>query len=442
MAKANVSPARWEAFEILRKVEAGAFSSILLAEEKSHLKDSDRALCHELVLGTLRWQLTLDSLITHFSNRKIESLDRSVVIALRLGLYQLRFLTRIPASAAVNESVKLVQAARLSSARAFVNAVLRRATREPEFDPASNASQPIEKLSIETSHPIGLLERWVEAFGFEEAGALARANNETPAVSFRIVRNVARVEDVLARLQVAGVQYEASPIVAGGYRTLKGAEILRELAANGEIYFQDEASQLVAKVVAPQARDTVLDLCAAPGGKTALIADQSESARVVASDFIAKRLATVETTLAAHKLTNVALVQLDAGDQLPFAPGIFDRVLIDAPCSGTGTLRHNPEIRWRITNNDINRLAAQQLRFLLNAAPILKSGGKLFYSTCSVEIEENETVVAKFLAASPNFRQNLISHERLQPSSTGALRTWPHRDGTDGFFIAAFEKQE
>jgi 16S rRNA (cytosine967-C5)-methyltransferase len=442
LAKANVSPARWEAFEILRKVEAGAFSSILLAEQKSHLKDSDRALCHELVLGVLRWQLTLDSLITHFSNRKIESLDRSVVTALRLGLYQLRFLTRIPASAAVNESVKLVQAARLSSARTFVNAVLRRATREPEFDPASNVSPPIQRLSIETSHPIDLLERWVEAFGLEEAAAFARANNETPQVSFRIVRRVAREEDVLARLQIAGVQYEASPIVAGGYRTPKGANILRELAANGEIYFQDEASQLVAKVVEPRAGDAVLDLCAAPGGKTALIADQSESVRIVASDFVAKRLATVETTLAAQKVKNVALVLLDAGHQLPFAPGTFDRVLVDAPCSGTGTLRHNPEIRWRITNDDIERLAEQQLRFLLNAATALKSGGKLFYSTCSVEIEENEAVVAKFLEASPNFQQNVISDERLQPTSTGALRTWPHRDRTDGFFIAAFEKKE
>ena len=440
LARVNVSPARWTAFYILRRVEDGAFSSTLLAEQENQLQDVDRALCHELVLGALRWQLTLDELIAHFSNRKLESLDRGVLIALRLGLYQLRFLTRVPVSAAVDESVKLVQVARLSSARAFVNAVLRRAAREPDYNPAANVSNPVARLAIETSHPLWLIQRWIESFGFDEAKALAHANNEPPVTSFRVVRHRAREEDVLAKLKSDSVEYEASSVASGGWKTSRGSRVLRELAANGEIYFQDEASQLVAKLVDPPAGAYVLDLCAAPGGKTTLLADRFDNALVVATDSSAKRLAIVQQSVERQALTRVALMQLDAAQPLPFISNTFDRILIDAPCSGTGTLRHNPEIRWRVRAEDIKRLASQQLEFLLNASKVLKVEGQLVYSTCSVEKEENESVVAKFLEVNTDFRQLELKHESVQSSLTGALRTWPHRDGSDGFFVAAFEK--
>ena len=441
MARVNVSPARWTAFDILRRVEDGAFSSTLLAEEENQLKEVDRSLCHELVLGVLRWQLTLDELIAHFSNRKLESLDRGVLIALRLGLYQLRFLTRVPVSAAVDESVKLVQVARLSSARAFVNAVLRRAAREPDYNPAANVSNPVARLSIETSHPLWLIQRWIESFGFDEAKALAHANNEPPVTSFRVVRHRAREADVLAKLKTEGVEYEASSVASGGWKTSKGSRVLRELATNGEIYFQDEASQLVAKLVDPPAGAYVLDLCAAPGGKTTLLADRFDNALVVATDSSAKRLAIVQQSVERQALTRLALMQLDAAQSLPFISNTFDRILIDAPCSGTGTLRHNPEIRWRVRAEDIKRLASQQVEFLLNASKVLKVEGQLVYSTCSVEKEENESVVAKFLEVNTDFRQSELKHKSVQSTSTGALRTWPHRDGSDGFFVAAFEKK-
>ena len=188
MAKPKpVSPARRAAFEILRDVEAGAFSSVLLAADEPKLKPADRALAHELVLGVLRWQLWLDKLIEHYAKRATDSLDLPVRLALRLGLYQLRFLTRVPASAAVNESVNLVHSARLSSAAAFVNAVLRRAIRESDYDPASQISDPLEKLAVETSHPRWLIERWARSFGFGETEALARANNRVPPTAFRVV---------------------------------------------------------------------------------------------------------------------------------------------------------------------------------------------------------------------------------------------------------------
>ena len=172
----EISPARLAAFNILQQVETGAFSSVLLAAEEPRLQTTDRALTHELVLGVLRWQLLLDKIVEHYSKRPLESLDRSVRIALRLGLYQLRFLTRIPASAAVNESVSLVRLARLSSATGFVNALLRRAIREPDYDPASEVSDELERISIQTSHPRWLIERWAKALG---SGMQARLRQQT-----------------------------------------------------------------------------------------------------------------------------------------------------------------------------------------------------------------------------------------------------------------------
>ncbi|HKE58472.1 MAG TPA: transcription antitermination factor NusB, partial [Pyrinomonadaceae bacterium] len=185
MAKVNdVSPARRVAFEILRKVSDGGFSSTLLAASEPELEPLDRALCHELVMGVLRWQLQLDKLIAHYANRQITGLDLPVLLALRLGLYQLRFLSRVPASAAVNESVNLVGRARLKSAQPFVNAVLRRATREPDYDPAKGVADACERIAIQTSHPVWLIEGWSKAFGLTETQLFARANNQTPVTSF------------------------------------------------------------------------------------------------------------------------------------------------------------------------------------------------------------------------------------------------------------------
>ena len=428
------------AFEILRKVEDGVHSSVLLASEEQGLEPSDRALCHELVLGVLRWQLNLDCVIEHYSNRKIESLDRSVLLALRLGLYQLRFLSRIPASAAVDESVKIVQAARLSSAKAFVNAVLRRATREPDYNPSSEIQDPIARISVETSHPLWLIERWTNSFGFEETEAFAKANNETPQTALRIVRTKASAPEVLAKLSSAGVALESSDIAHGAWRASSGSPVLRALAQNGDIYFQDEASQLVAELLGAQQSERILDLCSAPGGKTTLVADRADGAYIVASDVSRRRLATVASSVSSQELKNVSLLLLNAVQQLPFREETFDRVLVDAPCSGTGTLRHNPEIRWRLKPDDIERLAAQQLQLLLNASSVVKVGGRLVYSTCSVEKEENELVVAEFLRRQGRFKPIPLKTPFL--SSSAAIRTWPHRHGTDGFFVSAFEKNQ
>src|SRR4029079_3642335 len=300
------------------------------AEEAPRLEPADRALCHELVLGVLRWQLNLDRTIEHYANRNIESLDLSVLVALRLGLYQLRFLTRIPASAAVDESVRIVQTARLSSARALVNAVLRRATREPDYNPASDVSDPVGRLAIEHDHPEWLIKRWIDAFGFDETAKFTNANNETPAQSFRVVRQRAETAKLTGRLNAAGIAVESSNLAAGAWKVIsgsRGSRVLRELAERGEIYLQEEASQLVAELVAAKEGERVLDLCSAPGGKTTLIADQCHNCQIIACDISARRLRTVANAVTRQQLAGVSLLQLDAAKELPFNESSFDRVL-------------------------------------------------------------------------------------------------------------------
>ena len=424
----QVSPARRAAFDILRRVADGAFSSVLLASDEVQLKHADRALCHELVLGVLRWQLWLDTIVEHFSRRSVQSLDLPVRIALRLALYQLRFLSRIPASAAVNESVNIVRGAKLSSAAAFVNAVLRRAIREADYDPSQETEHPLEKIAIQTSHPLWLIERWVNAFGPAEAEAFARANNDVPPTAFRVVRGCADEDKVLSKLAAAGAVVTRSSVASGAHRVSGGSTVLRELSAAGQIYLQDEASQLVAQVLDVRAGERVLDLCAAPGGKTTLSADHSgDKALIVAADRYAPRIGTIRATAALQQLHSIKPVLLDALQPLPFPAATFDRVLVDAPCSGTGTLRRNPEIRWRLSNDDVLNFAAAQKRFLANAAAVVKPGGRLVYSTCSVERDENEHVTESFLATHPFTLRR-------------SLRTWPHHEGSDGFFIALLER--
>ena len=442
MKSNSVSPARLAAFDILMRVAEGAYASVLLASREQELKPLDRALCYELVMGVLRRQLWLDRLIEYYANRKVADLDAAVSIVLRLGLYQLRFLSRVPASAAVNESVTLIHLARLRSAGGLVNAVLRRVTREPEVNPANNIQDPIERLSVATSHPAWLIERWIKAFGVEETEAFARANNEPAPIAFRVVTNLVPEADVCERLRQSGAELVPSKITRGAWRITGARSLLAELAFLGQVYLQDEASQLVAGSLEVRPGQRVLDLCAAPGSKTTQIADLSrDSAVVVAADVHKHRLNTVVLSAQLHGLKSIHCVELDALHPLPFPEGSFDRLLVDAPCSGTGTLRRNPEIRWRISPADILDLFGRQKQLLGNASRVVKPGGRLIYSTCSVEPDENEAVVQTFLENNANFRLAELSLDSSLMTSSGAARTWPHREGTDGFFICAFERK-
>ncbi|HBB86932.1 MAG TPA: 16S rRNA (cytosine(967)-C(5))-methyltransferase RsmB [Blastocatellia bacterium] len=441
LARTNpVSPARLAAFEILLRVEDGAYASILLAQQEPDLEPRDRALCHELVMGVLRWQLWLDRLAEHFTKRPTSDLDPAIRLVLRLGLYQLRFLSRVPASAIVNESVNLVHRARLRSAGALVNAVLRRAARELNIDPAQDISDPLERLAVATSHPVWLIERWTKVFGIEETEAFARANNQPAPIAFRVVTQRSSEDVVIAQLRASGAKLEPSKVAKHAWRITDHGPLFAELVAGGKIYVQDEASQMVAQVLDVQAGERVLDLCAAPGSKTTQIAGAlKDTGIVIASDLHAHRLRTVRDTTKLHSLLNVHCLTLNGLEPLPFRENSFDRVLVDAPCSGTGTFRHNPEIRWRISADDIDDLASRQKRLLLNVAPMVKPGGRLVYSTCSVEPEENESVVQTFLENNINFSLLALPSRDTQRSA-GTLRTWPQHHDTDGFFVASLQR--
>jgi 16S rRNA (cytosine967-C5)-methyltransferase len=441
----TVAPARRSAFEILRRVETeSAYASVLLAALDSKMREDDRALCHELVLGVLRRKLWLDKTVEHFGERKIEKLDLAVRLALQVGLYQLRFLTRVPASAAVNESVNFVRASRVKSAAGFVNAVLRRATREPDYDPVAAIVDPIQKLSIETSQPVWLIQRWVQAFGFDETAAFARANNHAAPTAIRLTAKASRdkgaAERVLQNLRDAGTEVIVSQIAPDSWRVTGVSNVVREIANDGLIYLQDEASQLLAHLLNVEPNQRVLDLTAAPGSKATHIAALAPSAMIVAGDVHPQRVETMRR-LAAKQEAHINVLVHDATKPLPFPDASFDRVLLDAPCSGTGTLRRNPEIRYRLRPDDISDLAEQQKQMLACAAAAVRPGGRLLYSTCSVEPEENEQVVDHFAANNPSFKRvglSITSSAFILPPSF--LRLWPHRQGSDGFFIAAYER--
>lgn len=451
------SPARRAAFEILRRVELeDAYASSLLVATAEELRPDDRALCHELVLGVLRRRLWLDTALQHFANRRIESLDLPVIVALRMGLYQLRFLERIPPSAAVNESVNLARTARVRSAAGFINAVLRRATREPDYDPATDIADPVEKLAIETSHPQWLIQRWVENIGFDEAAALAQANNEAAPVAFRLtskaLKTKNRSEQIIGELEAAGAKVSPSRVAPDAWRVIShgtvrdperanAGAVLRRLSRDGLIYFQDEASQLVAHLLGVRAGDRVLDVSAAPGSKTTQIAALQPEATIVAGDLYEHRVRTLRELAKIQGADFIRLVVHDATVDLPFADASFDRVLVDAPCSGTGTLRHNPEIRWRLKPVDISELASKQKRILANAAAMVGRGGLILYSTCAAEPDENEEVVRDFIKSHPDFHPAPLAASPDLLTDTGAIRTWPHRHDVDGFFIMAFRRR-
>ena len=315
-----------------------------------------------------------------------------------------------------------------------------RAARELEIDPAESIADPVERLAVASSHPAWLIERWTRAFGNQEAEAFARANNHAAANRFPR-RQTARVRSRGNHTTPRrGPETSSLKIAKHAWRFTGRARSLTGLVASGHVYLQDEASQLVAELLAAQPGDRFLDLCAAPGSKTTQIADGlGGSGSVVAADLYAHRLRSVRDTAKLQNLGNIHCLALDGLAPLPFKESAFDRVLVDAPCSGTGTLRRNPEIRWRISADDIDDLSLRQKQLLHNAARVVKPGGRLVYSTCSVEPEENELVVQMFLENNINFS---LIHLPFGNALTipGTARTWPQHQDTDGFFIAAFAR--
>lgn len=441
----SVSPARRRAYDILRRVETErAYASVLLAGAESDLSREDRGLAQEIVLGVLRWQRSLDYFIELYSERPIARFDLSVLIALRIGLYQLRYLTRVPQSAAVNESVNLVKRARAASAGGLVNALLRKAAGNLADKAGQGIEDPLERASVELSHPRWMLERWQATMAAEESQRLALANNAPATTAFRINTFRTTVHEALTNLGAEGVITRESEVAPDAFVVESGpTSAIAEAARQGLIYVQDQASQLVSILLEPGSGHRVLDLCAAPGSKASHIASLTGGkAWIIGCDRQPQRVNSLRATCQRLGIDSVDAVSLDATQPLPFVESAlsFDRVLLDAPCSGTGTLRGNPEIKWKLSPDDIPRLAELQLSLLGRAALSVASAGRLVYSTCSIEPEENEVVIDRFLQSGAPFRIVKPAASAAVITSEGFVRTFPHRHGTDGFFAAVLER--
>jgi 16S rRNA (cytosine967-C5)-methyltransferase len=404
-------------------------------------------------MGVQRWRSVLDAQISESSAQSISKLDLEVLTALRIAVYQLRWLTRIPARAAINESVELVKRARKRSAASFVNAVLRKltATASPSMSaPPTINRDSAETLAASSAHPLWLVERWAQAYGLEFAVQICRHNQSVPVTAIRL-----RHPEAEERLRAEGIELAPGAFLAFA-RQVRHGDITKTSAFRaGLCVLPDEASQLVAALVGRGAR--VLDCCAAPGGKTRAIADHNVHAAIAAVELHPHRARLLRSLVRSQEpstevAANITVVVADARN-LPFA-GSFDRVLADVPCSGTGTLSRNPEIKWRLTPEDLPDLQARQVAILHSALAQLALGGRVIYSTCSLEREENEEVVESVLAENSAFRlvdcktelQHLQQQGELIWSDFSALtrghylRTLPGVHPCDGFFAAILER--
>lgn len=444
-----IGPARQAAFAALRAIGTGSTDlPTALSQHRDRLKDSrDRGLAGEIVAGTLRWRGALDHVITHMSGRALDQIDGEILDILRLSLYQILHLTRVPASAVVDDAVNLARTAARPSATGFVNAVLRSTLRQRNrlplpARPASptDHAAALAYLSITLSHPAWLVERWLTRVGFDATERWLLFNNSTPATTLRANRLRGTREALALALDRDDVETRPCTWAPDGLIVTAGHAF--ESEARTRFIVQDEASQLVPLVVAPTSGEHVLDLCAAPGGKTtALAAAMNDTGQLIACDVRPRRMRLLRDTIAGSGATHVHLVQVARDGALPFTPS-FDRVLVDAPCSGLGTLRRDPDIKWRRSAEDLPALADTQLELLTRASDVVRSGGRLVYATCSSEPEENEQVVERFLARHPDFARvdarNDVS-PTLHPlfDSHGCLHTLPATHGLEAFFAAA-----
>jgi 16S rRNA (cytosine967-C5)-methyltransferase len=441
----SLSPARSAAFQVLLRVDHDqAFAPELLHSERyAKLSPQDHGLLTELVMGVLRWRSLLDNWLSDSSKRPITSLDAEVQSALRMGVYQLRFLDRIPARAAINESVELVKRARKTSAAAFVNAVLRKIDADPgerNYWEAIEKAGTVSELARAGSHPEWLVERWFKSFGLQDAKRICAYDQHRPGVAVRL-------PDVSTENELRECEVELAPglLLSSARRVISGDVTRAQPFLNGQVAIEDEGSQLVGLLVGFGKR--ILDCCAAPGGKTRILAQRNPQAEVVAVELHPHRAELL------RRLVKEQHVQVIAGDVRALSEtGAFDRILVDAPCSGTGTLARNPEIKWRLRPSDVQDLQQRQLSILQSALAKLEHGGRLVYATCSLEPEENEEVIARALAQN-SFRVVDVLPEldwlRSRGEITWAepaslvrgpyLRTLPGLHPCDGFFAAILQ---
>lgn len=446
-----ISPARAAAFDILLRVEleSSYASELLHSETYKRLSTPDHALATELVMGVLRWRSRLDDEIAIASSQPLSRLDLEILISLRLALYQFRWLDRIPARAALHESVELVKRARKRSAAPFVNAVLRKLLVRPLCPSVPPVVNP-EVLAATWSHPRWLVERWTSNYGPAGAEAICKQDQSIPKTIIRLREPEAETSLISEKITVHnGALLSQARIVESGDITKSRA------FRTGAIAIQEEASQLVAALIGRSLTNgsRILDCCAAPGGKTLAISDKNPDVVITAAELHPHRARLLHKFLTASKAG--ARIEVITGDarSLPLAAS-FDRILADVPCSGTGTLARNPEIKWRLTPADLAELHDRQLAILRSALSHVAPKGRVIYSTCSLEKEENENVVEVALSENQSFHlvdcrselENLRAASQLTWPDLSSLtrgpylRTIPGTHPCDGFFAAILEK--
>jgi 16S rRNA (cytosine967-C5)-methyltransferase len=409
---------------------------------RAELEPRDRAFGMRLAYGTIQMRLTLDWVLESLVRRPLDSLDSPVLATLRLGLYDLLFMAGTPDRAAVSESVELVKET-TPHAHAFVNAVLRRAAREgPPLVAGLEDTTPAD-AALAHSHPAWVAERWFAELGPDQARALMRRDNEPAESAVRANRLRTDAAAVIERLAAEGIPARADAlipeaVVLDGPYDVHGSALFED----GLVMPQSRGSMLVGRAVDPRPGHRVLDLCAGPGAKTthlsALMHDEGE---VVAVEADRSRAEAIEKNAERLGAASVRVVVGDAAEP-GFGEG-YDRVLVDPPCSDLGTLQSRPDARWRKEPEQVNDLRALQRRILDAAAAAVRVGGRLVYSTCTISASENERQVQDFLGANANFGIcELRSWQPRLASVGGFLQTLPHRDGTDGFFVAALERRE
>lgn len=437
------------AVTILSKVDRkGAFAEQELdaALRSGKLEDPrDRRLLTEIVYGTLRMRGRLDWIIDSLYPPGSGALDTDVRNVLRTGLYQIFFLDRVPEYAVVSEAVAIAKRTRLAAA-ALVNAILRNAARtRREIAYPDPEKDPVAHLSVFHSHPRWLVERWIGILGVSETTAFCKADNEIPPLTVRVNSLKADRRTVEEELRKLGLSSRPTTLSPDGLNVLGNTDSLGKTACfqEGRIQIQDEGSQLISHVVGPIAGDSILDLCAGTGGKTHHLAQLMKNrGRILACDISADKIDALRKNAARLGVTIVETKTADAAKD-DFPAERFDRVLVDAPCSGLGTLRRNPEIRWRLTPDRLRTLVELQGAILRHAVDRVKPGGTLTYVTCTVLPEENEEIVRSFLKRYPEYRLSRPAAPAAAKllCSDGFFRTLPHRHGTDGFFAACLARK-
>jgi 16S rRNA (cytosine967-C5)-methyltransferase len=452
-----ISPARWAAFEALRLADpakgSGKDLASALAGTRSQVHDlRDRALATELALGVERWRAAIDATIAAVSGRAIGSIDFPALLSLRLAVFQLRYLTRTPAHAVVDDAVEIVRRAGAFRAAGFVNGVLRSLLRagagiddglpsRPEAIEPEVSRAWIEYLTTTLSHPEWLVTRWVRRHGVAAAEAWATFNNSAAPLTVRVNTRRIAADAARAALEAEGIIVEPARYAPDALVAVSGNPMLSTLHDDGRIALMDEASQLVGVLAASVLSGDVLDACAAPGGKTLVLAcGLPADSRLMAADRRPRRVTVLRRALARYGLADIGIVQHDLARGVPFKT--LGGVLVDAPCSGLGTIRRDPDVRWRRSESDLGPLAAAERGMLHQAALALAPGGRLVYATCSSEPEENEHVVDAFLSEHREFARVVIAEPALAPFVTDReeFQTLPHRDGLESFFAAVLTR--